>query len=589
MKQRLRLGNRLNNRLRARLRATAMVFTIGALVASIFFLYEFIGNVTTGRAQKLEEQLHPKAGVMEGFAGRKKISIHPEKLPKGETLKQFTVLVSLRLDELKLAADGGMVSGRDGEDIVFTAIDGTTILPFQIERFEPASGKLLAWVRCEELSAQQNEFYLYYGKSEAVSEASKNTFADPYRAVWHFNRGFQTDGPNPLAGEYHGVKDEEGRFAAAKDFLAFEQGQAAFEKNEELNFSGDISVSAWVKTRGSAFDQTVISNLSQNGGFSLWIDDENRPVFEIANTSGKVVTLNKSKGGNPLEKDTWYQLTGVYSAKSDSLLLYVNGKVDRSMKAGLAYAAGDRINIGVAPDQESSFFNGIIDEVRIAAKALSEIEVATTWISESDPESFFSIDGKEVFSASPRIVQYGALEVKENSGHVVLNWQTTKENNLDFFNLERSSDGVHFTKVASKLGAGNSEETRNYFLIDPSPIYGETIYRIRSTSFKGESDVSRLLNVHVDAPATALGIRSVEPNPFKEQFAVTYRSMSETAIQVKLTSISGQVVHSTSIDPKTNIDNLFEFKETAALRPGIYFLSLTQADEQKTVKLIKQL
>jgi hypothetical protein len=589
MKQRLRLGNRLNTRLRARLRVTAMVFTFGALVASIFFLYEFIGNVTTGRAQKLEEQLHPKAGVLDGFAGRKKISIHSEKLPQGETLKQFTVLVSLRLDELKLNSEGGMVSGRDGEDIVFTAIDGTTILPFQIERFEPASGKLLAWVRCEELSAQQNEFYLYYGKSEAVSEASKNTFADPYRAVWHFNRGFQTDGPNPLAGEYHGVKDEEGRFAAAKDFLAFEQGQAAFEKNEELKFSGDITVSAWIKTRGSAYDQTVITNLSRTGGFSLWIDEENRPVFEIANADGKIATLNKSNGGQALEKDTWYQLTGVYSAKSDSLAIYVNGKIDRSIKAGLAYSAGERINIGVAPDQESSFFNGIIDEVRIAAKAYSNNEIATCWISESDPESFFSIDGKEVFSASPRIVQFGALEVKENSGHVVLNWQTTQERNLDFFNLERSSDGVHFQKVAAKLGAGNSDEARNYFLIDPSPIYGETTYRIRSTSFKGESDVSRLLNVHVDAPATALGIRSVEPNPFREKFAVTYRSQSETSVQVKLTSISGQVVHTTSVDPKAGADNLFEFKEANALRPGIYFLSLSQADEQKTIKIIKQL
>ena len=589
MKQRLRTSNRLSNRLRNRLRTSAYVLTLGGLLGGIFFLYEFIGNVTSSRAQKQEALLHPKTGVLEGFAGRKKITIHPEKLPQGQTLQHFPVLVSLRLDELKLNSEGGMVSGRDGEDLVFTSIDGTSILPFQIERFEPMSGKLLAWVRCEELSADNNEFYLYYGKTDATAQSSKNTFAAPFRAVWHFNRGFQTDGPHAMAGEYRSVKDEEGRFAAAKDFLAYDQGQAAFEPNEELNFSGDITVSAWVKNNGSVHDQTIVTNLDRNGGFSLWLDKNNRPVFEIANANGKTASLDKTSGGTSLEKANWYQLTGVYSAQTDSLTVYVNGKADRSMKAGLSYAAGKRIVIGAAPDQESSFMNGIVDEVRIASKAANPSEIATCWASESDPESFFSIDGQEVFSASPRIVNYGALEVKENSGHVVVNWQTELESNLDFFSLERSSDGVHFQKVASKLAAGQSDHTRNYFLIDPAPIFGNVLYRLRSTSFKGESDVSKVLTVHLDEPATALGITTVEPNPFREQFSVTYRAQREEAIQVKLTSISGQIVYTSSVDPQTIGDNLFQYKETSVLRPGIYFLSFTQADEQKTVKLIKQL
>jgi hypothetical protein len=589
MKQRLRIRNRLSNRLRTRLRATAMVLTFGGLVAGIFFLYEFIGNVSASRAQLLEERLHPKAGVLEGYSGRKKISIHPEKLPAGKTLSNFPVLVSLRLDELRSITSGGMVSGRDGEDIVFTSIDGTSILPFQIERFEPASGKLLAWVRCETLSAQHNEFYLYYGKAEATAESSKNTFADPYRAVWHFNRGFQTDGVTALAGEYHGVKDEEGRFAAAKDFLAYDHAQAAFQPNEALSFSGDISVSAWVKSNGSTYDQTVVTNLGRKGGFSLWMDADGRPVFQIADATGKTATLKNEKGGTILEKGKWYQLCGVYSSAKDEVQLYVNGKLDRSTKAGLSYSVGDRIVIGAAPDMESSFMNGLVDELRIAAKAFDADEMATLYASESDPESFFSIDGKEVFSASPRMVKYGSMEAKENSGHVVVNWQTVSESRLDVFSLERSTDGEHFTKVASKLGAGESDQTRNYFLIDPTPAFGNVSYRIRATSFKGESDVSQWMNVHIDAPPTALGISNVEPNPFKEQFSVIYHSKSNSAIEVKLTSISGQVVHTSSIDPTNDPNNRFDFKEASSLRPGIYFLSMTQADEQKTVKLIKQL
>ena len=81
MKQRLHISNRLSNRTRNRLRQSAVVFTFGILLSSIFFFYQFIGNVSEGRAQQLKERNHPQPGILEGFLGRKKIHIHPEKLP----------------------------------------------------------------------------------------------------------------------------------------------------------------------------------------------------------------------------------------------------------------------------------------------------------------------------------------------------------------------------------------------------------------------------------------------------------------------------------------------------------------------------
>jgi hypothetical protein len=233
--------------------------------------------------------------------------------------------------------------------------------------------------------------------------------------------------------------------------------------------------------------------------------------------------------------------------------------------------------------------NGLVDEIRIASKAFSAEEIKLFYDSENDPESFFSVDGKEVFSASPSLTQFGIVDLKENSGHVVMNWQTLHESNLDYFSLERSSDGIHFQQVAQKLAAGKSDETLNYFLIDPAPLYGESIYRVRARSFKGESSVTSIRNVHFDMPTASLGIRYVSPNPFKENFSVSYRSLSSNDVNVKVTSISGQVVYSGVMQPEIDRDNHFQYKEAASLRPGIYFLSLSQGDEQKTIKIVKQL
>ena len=176
-----------------------------------------------------------------------------------------------------------------------------------------------------------------------------------------------------------------------------------------------------------------------------------------------------------LERELVHQLTGVYSKKQDSLFLYVDGILDRSEKSEIEYTSGKNIFIGVGPDRKNSFMNGLVDEIRIASKAFSAEEIQLLYNSENDPESFFSVDGKEVFSASPSLTQFGIVDLKENSGHVVMNWQTLHESNLDYFSLERSTDGIHFQQVAQKLAAGKSEETLNYFLIDPAPLYGESI------------------------------------------------------------------------------------------------------------------
>ena len=589
MKQRLRTSNRLSTRTRNRLRQSAVVFTFGILLSSIYFLYQFIGNVSEGRAQQLYERNHPQPGILEGFSGRKKIHVHPDKLPFNQEFEDFPLLISLRLDELKSSSNGGFVSGRNAEDIIFTSTDGLEILPFQIERYNPETGKLTAWVSFKTLSKQENECYLYYGKSDAVMQSSNATFDKTFRTVWHLNGDFQTASSRNLPGEFKGTTDEEGRFGAAKNFQAIEKGMAVFEPNEALNFSGDISVSAWIKNDGSAYDQTIISNISFHGGFSLWIDTDNKAVFEIVDSKGKTASLRKCALGTQLEKGKWHQLTGVYSEKQDSLLLYVNGKLDRSEKSEIDYTSGKNIFIGVGPDRKSSFMNGLVDEIRISSKAFSAEEIQLFYNSENDPESFFSVDGKEVFSASPSLTQFGIVELEENSGHVVMNWQTLHESNLDYFILERSTDRIQFQQVAQKLAAGKSEETINYSLIDPAPLYGESIYRVRARSFKGESIVTSIHNVHFDRPTTSLGIRYVSPNPFKEKFSVSYRSLSAIDVNVKVTSISGQVLYSGVMQPEVNRDNHFQYKEAASLRPGIYFLSLSQGDEQKTIKIVKQL
>ncbi len=589
MRLRLRTKNRLSYRLKRRLRTVAFAATMGCLAGGITYLYSFIGQVSESRAAEKDALLHPNAGILEGYSGRKKININIEKLPQTETLEDFPMLISLRLDELKRIEDGGMVSGRDGEDIVFTQEDGMTIIPFQIERFEPATGKLLAWVRFDSLSQNKHTAWMYYGKSDALAYSNNKTFEKPFEAVWHMNRGIQSDATMPLAGEYRGIKDEEGRFAAAKEFFAYDGSHAKFELKNELNIHGELTVSAWVKTEAKSWDQTIVSTASRDGGFSLYIDAAGKPVFGITDKLGRFISTAKYETSNALENNKWCQITAVYSNAADSIIVYLNGKRNSAIYTNLELAPGKDLFIGSMTSGNKGFFNGLIDELRIASRACSPAFIETQWLSESDPESFFKIDGQEVFSASPRLSEIINLESEVIDEHVTVRWQSAKERNLDYYTLERAIPGGKFTEVARTLGKGDADENESYFIIDPAPLFGTAEYRVRSTSFKGESQISESRTVYVQAPLANLGINRIEPNPFKEGFEVAFKAAIDDEVAVKLTSISGNVVYVNNLKPSTATETIFQFRSPDNLKPGIYFLSLQQASEQRTVKLIKQL
>lgn len=589
MSKRLRLKSRLSTRTAQRLRLAAGVFTLTALGAGVWFLYTFIAQVSDARAQKAQEEKTPGRAILDGFSGRSKISLNHQLLPNGVDPCN-PILISVRHDDLRLNTFGGKVTDRDGADMLMTASNGESLLNFSIERYDPMVGKLLAWVYPDStLQKQEPCLYLYYGNEQAAAVKQEPKSSKTFAGIWKFNGNFQVLGSTPITGEYKGIKDDEGRFAGAKDFLAVESGAAVFEPGEAFNFANDITLSAWIKTRGSDQNQTIFCNESTQGGCRLYLQKDGRLAFEIIGANGRLASNADDKKGIVLEKDKWVQVTATYSSATKTIQTYVNGKPDRSASSAVAYAKGSWLVIGADADAKSGFFNGLIDELRVSPLCLNPTQIQSSWNIENEPENLISMDGQEVFSASPSLATISHFEAKVNGSHVAVNWSTTHEYNLDYFTLERSSDGKQFTKVANQFAEGNSDGARNYMIQDPAPIFGNAYYRLRFTSFRKESSVSNIVSVSYDAPPSVLNIRKVEPNPFSDNFEVVYGSQSPEKMELKLTSISGKVVYSQSLTPESGTDNHFQFKDQNSLLPGIYFLSLSQADEQKTIKLIKRM
>ena len=75
----------------------------------------------------------------------------------------------------------------DGDDILFTAADGTTKLNHEIEKYNPATNELYIWVQVPTISGTVNtEIYMYYGNGSAANQQSvAATWDDDFVMVQH--------------------------------------------------------------------------------------------------------------------------------------------------------------------------------------------------------------------------------------------------------------------------------------------------------------------------------------------------------------------------------------------------------------------
>jgi hypothetical protein len=114
-------------------------------------------------------------------------------------------------------------------------------------------------------------------------------------------------------------------------------------------------------------------------------------------------------------------------------------------------------------------------------------------------------------------------------GEVVsLTWASATEENLDYYAVQRSNDGLQFETLSLISGAGTSTTRHDYSFTDSAPLPGTQYYRLMSVDKDGSSSYYHVINVVVNE-----GERAIElfPNP-----------VAGTSVTVKLNFTPGSGV-----------------------------------------------
>ena len=180
---------------------------------------------------------------------------------------------------------------------------------------------------------------------------------------------------------------------------------------------------------------------------------------------------------------------------------------------------------------------------------------------------------------NPLPVTFVAFTGRQEGNTIVLDWATASENDNNYFEIERSADGVNYVTIGYVDGAGNSSSLLGYQFTDNAPEQGQLYYRLSQVDFDGNREYADKV-VAVLYTGSEIENLTIVPNPTDGLFKVS-ASGSMAGGRIQLLSQAGQVVRIVDVD---SFDATIDISDMPS---GIYilrFVTDTKVLQQKVVK-----
>ncbi len=180
-----------------------------------------------------------------------------------------------------------------------------------------------------------------------------------------------------------------------------------------------------------------------------------------------------------------------------------------------------------------------------------------------------SIEVESLCSALP-IEWTSNLKAVDQKSSIVLNWSVSNQINNEYFQIEKSSDGIQFKPIGRIIGEINFSPERQYSFVDEQPYLGKNYYRIKQVDFSSDYSFSNIAVANFSDSGTALDIY---PNPAHSKIYIRGGRVEA----VRIYNTMGEVIYnSTTFNESGEIDINF-------LSNGIYFISLDGQIKQKFI------
>lgn len=168
---------------------------------------------------------------------------------------------------------------------------------------------------------------------------------------------------------------------------------------------------------------------------------------------------------------------------------------------------------------------------------------------------------------------------------VLISWSTATELNNDYFEVQRSSDGINFYTISAVHGQGTSNQAQHYQHTDHHPLSGQNYYRLKQVDYDGTHDYSAIRVITM-----VEGKITTYPNPVTDALHIAFNDFTEGAVEYRIFAQQGQLVVNGQADCHNGL-TIISLNETRELQPGTYFIRIIDENglntESRFVKMAR--
>jgi hypothetical protein len=357
----------------------------------------------------------------------------------------------------------------------------------------------------------------------------------------------------------------------------------ACEESGWTYYADPADLTKWlfgIYKNGNTFSPTVTLNVKSTG-ITAYDKVENTTAKKAVFTMGRYwnVVQGSMTGSNPMKVRFFYDpsdLSTMQTAASTWASNYpttYTHAVEWFKTSGVQYNPGSNTYVDVPTSSAYTTAGGTLNGI--------------TYIEYQNVNSFSG--GTAGIRVSPGAyglpvkLLYLTASAIDNS-FIRLDWATSLEIDNKGFDIERSTDGIHFNKVGWVDGNGNSTQTIKY-KFDDKTVLTNTVYyyRLKQIDFDGDEEYSTIVSAMIK-DGSGFALNELYPNPATNKVTIEVSADVNQAAFVKVFDVLGQIVTEKEWQLSTGTNKLeLDLVEFAS---GTYSVSLFSGNQYITKKLV---
>lgn len=342
---------------------------------------------------------------------------------------------------------------------------------------------------------------------------------------------------------------------------------------------GIVSITGWTSTN-------AVSSPAAAGG-ECW--------FIYQGTSPTAVSKFIFAFANPFATTfgTVDQPAGQFTVSGSGAPNLNNSYLPSSLTLGFTAIALNRSTAFGGYHGDNNVYTGI--KTGTQAEVLTAICTHSNWLTDETTVYNIDVGGTNFSGTNPIFIITAGLPIRllafqgqAQDQQVTLSWTAADAVQFSHFEIERSNDGIQFTKigqVALKAGAGNS----SYSFTDDEltlPTAAHLFYRLKLVDLDSRFEYSTVLPIRLNNQSP-LQVISTVPNPFTDRITLRLDLKDPGLLSLELFDLTGRKLVKQELPASRGTGN-YTLHRLGNLPAGTYWLRTRIGDVQKNFQVIKQ-